>query len=289
MDITLRYNGMTARAQTKGGELVSLLDREGREYIWEGDPAFWSGRNPVLFPIVGILREETIHVDGQPYHMGRHGFARQSEFALVDQGEAFVRLRLQENQATLAQYPFRFTLDVEHRLTEKGFSTQFTIENRDDRPMPFCIGAHTAFRLLPGDRFEDYDLVFDQVETADGLLLDEAGCLNGSRTERFLDNTNTYPLCYDVFARVNTLIFDGLRSKGVALRHRPTGRSIHMAYEGFPMIAFWTNPGAPYICMEPWHGCAAFHEKEFSQKHHCIILQPGEQTSLAYYVTLQSI
>ncbi len=290
MEIVLRRGGLTAKAETMGGELVSLQDAQGTEYIWGGDPAFWTGRNPVLFPIVGGLRGGTIHIQGRPFQMGRHGFARWGEFVPVDQGEDYVRFRLQESPETLAQYPYRFALEVEHRLTDQGFTTQFTVEDRDESPLPFCIGAHTAFRcpLLAGERFEDYAIVFDQPETADGLLPDSEGCLVQGRTERFLDGTDTYPLDYQVFGRVDTLIFEGLASKGVTLRHRPTGRGIRLDYDGFPMIAFWTKPGAPYLCMEPWHGCAAFDEREFSEKRHCITLQPGEKISLAYQVTIQN-
>lgn len=288
MEIQLRRGALTATAETLGGELVSL--RGDREYIWGGDPAYWTGRNPVLFPIVGSLRNETVRFDGKDYHMGRHGFARRSEFTPVDRGGDYVVFQLRQSPETLAQYPRLFSLQVRHQLLDDGFSTAFTVENPGDAPLPFCIGAHTAFRcpLEEGKRFEDYQLVFDEPEEADSLLLNAAGILQSGRTERFLDHGRTLPLDYGVFARLDTLIFQGLRSRGVALRDRQSGLGVHLSYEGFPMVAFWTKPGAPFLCLEPWHGCAAFDDESgvFTDKPHCVTLAPGEAKTLAYRVTL---
>lgn len=288
MEIQLRRGALTATAETLGGELVSL--RGDREYIWGGDPAWWTGRNPVLFPIVGSLQNETVRFDGRDCHMGRHGFARRSEFTLAGQGGDYVVFQLCQSPETLAQYPYPFSLQVRHQLLEDGFSTTFTVENTGDAPMPFCIGAHTAFRcpLEEGKRFEDYQLVFDEPEVADSLLLNAAGILRSGQTERFLDHERILPLDYGVFARLDTLIFQGLRSKGVSLTDRQSGRGVHLSYEGFPMVAFWTKPGAPFLCLEPWHGCAAFEDESgaFTDKPHCITLAPGQTKTLVYRVTL---
>lgn len=288
MEIQLHRGALTAAAETLGGELVSL--RGDREYIWGGDPAYWTGRNPVLFPIVGSLIHETVRFDGKEYHMGRHGFARRSEFSVADQGPDFVVFQLREHPDTLAQYPYPFSLQVRHQLEVDGFTTAFTVENPGTAPLPFCIGAHTAFRcpLEEGRSFEDYQLIFDEPEEADSLLLSPAGILQNGKTERFLSGEKTLPLDYDIFARLDTLIFQGLRSKGVSLADRETGRGVHIAYEDFPMVAFWTKPGAPYICLEPWHGCAAFDDETgaFLDKPHCISLAPGASKTLLYRVTL---
>lgn len=288
MEIQLRRGALMATAETLGGELVSL--RGDREYIWGGDPAYWTGRNPVLFPIVGSLKNETVRIDGRDYHMGRHGFARRSEFTPVDQGADYVVLQLRESPETLAQYPCPFSLQVRHQLLDGGFSTTFTVENTGAASMPFCIGAHTAFRcpLEDGRSFQDYQLVFDEPEDADSLLLTPEGILRNGQTERFLSGGRTLPLDYDVFARLDTLIFQGLRSKGVTLADPQSGRGLHLSYEGFPMIAFWTKPGAPFLCLEPWHGCAAFDDEsgDFTDKPYCVTLAPGEIKTLTYQVTL---
>lgn len=291
MRITLRRAGLTALADTMGGELVSLRDREGMEYIWEGDPAYWSGRNPILFPIVGGLKEGTVRIGGKAWEMDRHGFARRMEFTLAEQGEDFVELELRETAETLARYPFPFSLRVRHQLTEDGFVTRFQVTNPGNTAMPFCVGAHTAFRcpLAEGERFEDYRLVFDQPEEAVSILPGPGGCLCHDRPGPALSGRE---ICLDhrVFDEVDTLIFDGLRSGTVALRHNSTGRGVRVNFSEFPMVAFWTKPNAraPYLCIEPWQGCAAFDNEsgEFTDKPHCVVLAPGESRSLGYTVSL---
>lgn len=291
MRIKLEAHGRTAEVDTMGGELVSCKDPSGVEYIWQGDPAYWSGRNPLLFPIVGALKDGKISINGQEYRMPQHGFARRQEFTLLDQGAGWAELELRENPETLAQYPFPFRVKVRQALTEEGFSTAFTVENTGTEPMPFCLGAHTAFNcpLMPGDRFEDYMICFDQRETCE-TLVPAGGLFDPARKVPFLKNNYTLPLKYEYFDTADTLAFEGLKSTVVSLEHRGTRWGVRMHFEGFPMLAFWTKPNAnaPYLCIEPWHGCAAMAGEgpEFSQKAHCITLQPGESRTLGYRVDL---
>ncbi len=292
MSITLSTPSLTASVRPLGGELVSLQDSAGTEYIWQGDPAFWSGQNPILFPIVGSLKDGRVDINGQSFEMGRHGFARQSTFTLTDRAPDFAVLELRESPESLARYPFPFVLQVRHQLLANGFSTTFAVENPGPAPLPFCIGAHTAIRcpLLGGERFEDYELVFDQPEDADTLLLTPQGLLRDGETEPMLRG-GTVPLDYAAFQRLDTLIFQNLSSKTVRLRHRETGRGVSLDFRAFPMIAFWTKPGAPFLCMEPWHGCAAYTGEtgRFQDKPHALILAPGEWKELTYTFTLLNI
>ena len=289
MSITLSTPSLTASVRPLGGELVSLQDSAGTEYIWQGDPAFWSGQNPILFPIVGSLKGGRVDIGGQSYEMGRHGFARGSQFTLAEQGEDFAVLELRDSPDTLARYPFPFLLRVRHALLEDGFSTSFEVSNPGGAPLPFCIGAHTAIRcpLLGGERFEDYELVFDQPEDADTLLLTPQGLLRGGGREPMLRGGKV-TLDYETFRRLDPLIFQGLRSQRVSLLHKETGRGVSLDFRGFPMIAFWTKPGAPFLCMEPWHGCAAYENESgrFQDKPHVLTLAPGEKRELAYAFTL---
>lgn len=291
MRIELQKGALRAVTDTQGGELISLRNREGTEYIWGGDPAFWTGRNPVLFPIVGSLKDGTVRFGGQAFQMGRHGFARRSQFELEEQGADHVTFSLRESGETLKQYPYRFSLKISHRLLEDGFSTAFTVENTDSARLPFCIGGHTAFRcpLLPGERFEDYEIVFDRPESVPSLLLTPEGIIRHGSTEDILRGGSAIRLDYDTFARLDTLIFGQPQSQGVSLLHRGTGRGVRMEFGGFPMVAFWTKPGAPFICLEPWHGCAALDNESgaFEDKPHCVCLEPGEKKTLAYTVTLR--
>ena len=290
MRITLSRGALEAAVRTRGGELVSLR-RGGTEYIWSGDPAFWSGQNPILFPIVGSLKNGQVDIGGRTFAMSRHGFARQSEFTPVEQGGDFAVLELRQSGETLERYPFPFSLRVRHQLLEDGFSTAFTVENTGSAPMPFCIGAHTAFRcpLAEGERFEDYRLVFDRREDAPTLLLTPEGLIRDGAEEPMLSG-GVLPLDYGVFRRLDTVIFRQLQSRGVSLVHRDTGRGVRLDFSQFPLAAFWTRPGAPFLCLEPWQGCAAFEGEtgRFRDKPFAVTLAPGERKTLAYAVTLLS-
>ena len=291
MELELKRGGRTARVATHGGELVSYRDENGLEYIWTGDPAYWPGRNPLLFPIVGGLKDGKVHIEGKEVSMNRHGFARTSEFAVAGQGEDWAELELRESGDTLAVYPYPFRLVVRQQLTDTGFTTSVTVTNTGDKPMPFCLGAHTGFRcpLEEGERFEDYELVFPQRETCPTIPLRE-GLLDRARAVPCLEDTDTLPLDYRWFDALDTLIFEGLRSRSVTLRSRRSGRGVRVSFDGFPMLAFWTAPGkrAPYLCIEPWHGCAAAWQEgpEFVDKAHCIALAPGARRTLGYQVEL---
>lgn len=290
MVFDLKNSTVCAKADTKGGELVSLIGADGVEHIWGGDPAYWSGRNPILFPIIGALKDGKTILKGKSYAMARHGFARRSEFTAVETGADHVVFELCENEETLRQYPYRFALRVTHSLVENGFSTTVAVQNRDDEPMPFCLGGHTAFRcpLREGERFEEYELHFDKMETASSLRLNAEGNLMHGERFPVLENTQTYALDHRVFDERDTLIFDALASRGVELRHRGSGHGVRIEFADYPMFAVWTKPkgNAPYICLEPWQGCAAVDNESgrFEDKPCCYILQPGQEKCFSYTV-----
>lgn len=286
MEHTLTRDGWQAVVHAEGAELVSLTAPDGTSYLWHGDPAYWSGRNPVLFPLVGRLTGDQTVFEGRPFQLNKHGFARRSRFTWVERGAETAVLTLRESEATLAQYPYPFRLTITHHLTGEGFSTEYQVKNPGDRPMPFCIGGHPAIRcpLHEGERFEDYDLVFDEEETCDLLRLRENGHLNDTLRRSFLQNSRRFPLNRAIFQEEDTLMPTGLRSHGVALLHRGSGHGVHLDAPDFPMLAFWTPPEAPFLCLEPWHGCPPVDGEgaEFSEKRFCITLQPGEETTLTF-------
>lgn len=288
MEIELRKGALRGAAVTHGGELVSFRDGAGTEYIWSGDPAYWSGRDPILFPIVGALKNGTVQADRGQCRMSRHGFARNLEFIPAERGGDFVTLELRDTPETLEQYPYPFRLRVTHRLTDRGFATAYEVTNTGDGPMPFCIGGHTAYRcpLYPGERFEDYSLVFDEREDAPSIAVRAGGLLGGTLEEPYLMGTDRIALRHGIFDKADTLIFDGLRSRGVRLVNERTGRGVRVDFGQFPMLGIWTMPekNAPYICIEPWQGCAAYEDEtgRFEDKPHAVVLAPGESKTLAF-------
>lgn len=291
MDFTITRGARSAVVTTAGGELVSYRAGDGPEYIWQGDPASWTGRNPILFPIVGRLRGDTVLAGEYACRMPQHGLARQREFSVAEQGEDFVLLEQRSDPETLSAYPFPYLLQVRHTLTDTGFTTTATVTNTGGEDMPFCLGAHTAFRcpLHEGERFEDYVLLFDEPESLPALLPTEDGLLSWEKKLPLLKESAAIALDHTLFDRAGTLVFDGLRSSGVSLRHREGGHGVHVDFTGFPMVAFWTPPEkqAPFLCIEPWQGCAAFEDEsgQFADKPHAVVLRAGASWSISYTVT----
>ncbi len=292
MEYALRKGKTAATVTTHGGELISFRDGEGTEYLWQGDPAYWAGRDPILFPIVGALKDGAVRFPEGTFSMARHGFARNSEFTLAERGEDYAVLELTESPETLAQYPYPFRLRVTHSLTERGFETAYTVKNTGEGTMLYCVGGHTAFHcpLRAGERFEDYRLVFDRAEDARSVAVGPGGVLDGYLVKEYLRETDTIELRHDIFDEADTLIFEGLRSQGVSLVHKDTGRGLRMDFHAFPMLGIWTMPGksAPYICVEPWAGCGAYADEtgDFADKPHCIALAPGMELRHAFSVEI---
>ncbi len=284
MEYTLKNERFTAAATTAGGELISFRDGTGRERLWQGDPAIWAGRNPILFPAIGAVKGGGAVFEGNFYPLSRHGFARGREFALAERGGDFAVLELTESVDTLEQYPYPFRLRVRHALTEAGFETCFSVQNTGEKSMPYCVGGHTGY-LCPaqeGERFEDYSLVFDQPEDTGSIAVAEGGLL----ARRYLDalrlrGERTIDLRHEIFDGADTLVFDGLRSKAVSLVSRDTGHGVRVTFGDFPMLGIWTMPHkkGPYLCIEPWQGCAGYEDESgvFTDKAHCVVLAPGEE------------
>ena len=289
MELELKRGGRIALLSTHGGELISYRDEADLEYIWTGDPAYWPGRNPLLFPIVGGLKGGKVCYGDREVTMERHGFARRSEFAVAARGEDWAELELTENEATLALYPYPFRLTVRQSLTDTGFVTAVTVANTGREPMPFCLGAHTGFRcpLEGGEAFTDYEIRFAQKETCPTLVPDADG-LDRARTRPCLEDTDVLPLEYRYFDEMDTLIFEGLKSQWVELRSKQSGKGVRMTFPGFPVLALWSMPSkaAPYLCIEPWHGTAtiAGEGPQLADKAYAITLAPGESRTLSYQV-----
>lgn len=291
MLIDLHSGKLNATVDTHGGELVSLKDDSGFEYIWQGDPSVWKGKNPNLFPIVGKLKENKIRIGDKVCEMPQHGLARQREFSVKDKSAGFVEFELNQDASTLMNYPFSFSFRVRHTLFFDGFETEFFVENKSNEEMPFCVGAHTGFNcpLEPGKTLEDYMLRFDKEEDTGTISFNIAGEIV-PEVKKIPFKSDRWPLKYSDFDTEDTLIFEGLKSSQVTLEPKNGGRGINVEFTSWPMIAFWTKPmaHAPYICIEPWQGCAVCEGEsgEFKDKRHVVTLAPGSTWERGFKVTL---
>ena len=240
-------NGIiTLSAEEKGAELASVSSvRDGYEYLWQG-LELWSGRSPLLFPVVGRLRDDKLKLSGAEYMLQKHGFARKSEFNAVLWSDTSLTFKLTENAETLKSYPFRFELYVTYRLNGSGFRMEYRVVNTDERDMYFSIGAHPGFNCEMGDK-----VVLDEPETASAFMLNKDGLIE-DETLKVFENSSELEITPDVFKH-DALIFAHLKSRGCTLR-RANGRNVHVAYGDAPCLGLWAKPGAKYVCIEPWYG-----------------------------------
>ena len=278
---------LTAEIDPLGAELQSLRDAYGHELMWGGDPAFWTGRAPLLFPIVGRLNGDAYRIDGQSYAMAQHGFARRSTFEIVEAGLSDVRFRLRDSIATRAIYPFAFELDVHFRLDDATLRMAVTVRNTGDAPLPASFGYHPAFAWpLPfGAAREEHRIAFEQPEPAPLCAL-KANGLIGAETRATPVNGKTLMLDDALFAH-DALVWRDLNSR--RLRYGAArGTALDIAFPDTSWLGIWTKPGAGYVCIEPWAGMADTHgfDGDFREKPGIFEVAPGAERSFRMDVTL---
>lgn len=240
---------ISAQFNTKGAELCSLKNTQtNQEYIWEGNAEFWGKHSPVLFPIVGTLRNNTYHYNNKEYKLLRHGFARDCNFKIIYQQENEVVFSLEYDDATLKVYPFQFELQLKYNLTETTLTISYTIINKDKVAIPFSIGAHPAFALP--NNFENYSLQFQEQETLQCYVL-ENDLVSDTNFDITLANKNL-PLSYSTFEN-DALIFKSLKSKEITIVENQKD-ILKVSFSDFQNLGIWTKVNAPFICIEPWLG-----------------------------------
>ena len=247
---------LSAEINPFGAELWRLRDAQGRDLLWEGDPAWWTGRAPLLFPIVGRVPDDQFTHEGRIFALPRHGFARRRAFEVVRQAPALARFRLSADAETRAVYPFDFVLEAEFAVEGAELRATIRIANRGSTVMPATFGFHPAFRWPLPDAGErgSHAIVFEQDEPGPLRRLDATGLLG---TEPLPTPIEGRRLVLDDAQFVDdAMIFDAPRSRSLSYGGQG-GPSLAMSWTGMSHLGIWTKPGAPYVCIEPWHGMSA--------------------------------
>ena len=265
--------------QPLGAELTGLFNKQTRlEYIWAADPKFWAKHSPVLFPIVGALKNNSYLFKGRSYQLNRHGFAREQLFRVDQRSTGAVTFLLQHSDATLAVYPFAFSLRIRYLLDTNRLQVQYEVINEGEGAMYFSIGAHPAFRvpLSPGTRYADYFLEFEKSEQSPRWIITPEGLISRESTP-FLENTRILPLAKSLFYR-DAIVFKNLQSQSIQLRSNITQHGISMQFPGFPYFGIWAAKDADFVCLEPWCGIAdaEYTNQELIVKEGIETLQQGE-------------
>jgi galactose mutarotase-like enzyme len=249
MIITISNSQLSANINTVGAELISLV-KNNKNYIWQVDETYWNKTSPVLFPIVGRLKNDSYTYNGKSYQLPRHGFARNMEFSFDKKSEHQVIFELNETEETKANYPFDFKLLMAYTLMDNELVIEYFVRNQSDEVLPFSIGAHPAFSIE--GNFEEYSLQFNSDDSFETHHLENES-FNG-KTTLVEQKNNSIFLNYALFEK-DALVFKQLKSNEVILTHQ-NNNILKVNFDHFPYLGIWTKQNAPFLCLEPWCGLA---------------------------------
>jgi galactose mutarotase-like enzyme len=283
--VTLQNGTLGAAVSARGAELQRLHTAAGEELLWDGNPDVWAGRSPLLFPVVGNVKDDHIRVRGQRYPLLRHGFARTSTFELVASADAYCTWRLRPSDETRKRYPFAFRLDVTYALDGACLTMRATVANEGAGTMPASFGFHPAFRwpLVPGVAREDHEVRFEKPEPEPIRRLAQ-GLLGGPEPTPVAGDR--LALADTLFER-DALIFDRLRSRRLTYGPK-AGRRLRLDFPAMPHLGVWSKPGAGFVCLEPWHGTASpvDFDGELAEKPGIVAVPPQSERVFELALTL---
>ncbi len=270
-----------------GAELCSIKDKSGTEYMWNADPGIWQGHAPILFPIVGALKENTFYFNKKLYELPQHGFVRNNNaIKLVEQKTDKLTFCLEANAETLKSYPFKFALFTTYKLDKKAITISHKVENKEKSPMYFSIGAHPAFKcpVNNNEEYSDYYIELEKAEKAYTHKITKTGLI-GDPSDLILDMDNIINLEHSLFEK-GALVFKNLKSKKACLVSKRTGKILEISFNNFPYLGIWAKTTGNYVCIEPWQGIADSinSNQDITQKEGIIKLE-----GLSEYETMYSI
>ncbi|WP_419767011.1 aldose 1-epimerase family protein [Arcobacter sp.] len=271
-----------------GAELCSLKKRnDSIEYLWQGDKKYWNRHAPILFPIVGKLIDNEYIYNNKTYKVGQHGFARDKLFEVFAKENDYICFKLTSSKETLEIYPFNFELYLSYRLINNSLKISYKVVNKSQKKMYFSIGAHPAFNwpLEKGNK-GDYYLEFENTKELERLPLTVDGISEKKEIVNLKDNK--LHLNEELF-KDDALVIQNLKNKTITFKNSKDDKSIKMSFEGFAYLGLWSKPsGAPFICIEPWHGIADFigHNKKLENKKGIITLLENEIFESSYTISV---
>lgn len=290
MLLTIQNDKIRLSVDTLGAQMMNIQSVDGTEYLWQGDPTYWSDRALTLFPFIARLTDDSYTYQGETYHMGIHGFAAASEFVPTVQKADCLVLELRENAETLRQYPFAFVLQITYALRGNQIVISYHVENHTDKVMPFGIGGHPGFRvpLEAGEDFCDYTLEFSQSCRPDRIGFTPKIYLSGHDEAYPLEQGKLLPLSHELF-KEDAIIFKNM-AREVTLRSSKSTRGVTVSYPDMPYLGIWhwPNTDAPYVCIEPWSSLPSRQDvvEELSCKSDMIQLAPEKAYDTAWSIAV---
>lgn len=289
MDITISDGTLAVGLTTSGGSLTSLKLGE-TEYLWQGDPAVWSGQAPICFPICGGLRDgHATTLSGKKIELARHGFARKSDFELVESTSSSATFRLAASPLSLEGYPFNFEFLANYVVDAGKLTVSYTTSNQGTEPMPFFVGGHPGFRcpIEQGESYEDYLIRFEKAETSTlcravpstGLIDMEA------REDSPTGGTTELALSHELFSFAEK-IYDVLDSRSATLTNRTGSRGVKLEFADFSYLVVWSKPNGDFVAIEPWCGLSTCSDEDdiLEHKRGCMVAAPGESLKHSFSI-----
>jgi galactose mutarotase-like enzyme len=287
MTYQLHSDLLHVEIKPEGAELTSIRNNNHTQFLWQADTNIWPRHAPVLFPIVGKLKENQFTYEGNRYEMGQHGFARDMLFTCTAHTGSSATFELNSSEATKVKYPFDFRFLIRYQLSGSTLTTHYTILNTGNLDLPASVGAHPGFNcpVMPGETFEGYYLEFekDSLELTalnNGLRKDGKELLN-------LDN-RTLPLKPALFDN-DALVFENNQVQRISLKSRKSPLKITLTCPDWPCFGIWSKKGCnQFICLEPWYGIA---DKEsasgrLAEKEGMLIIAPGAEFSGGFSIAI---
>ncbi|MES2590065.1 MAG: aldose 1-epimerase family protein [Bacteroidota bacterium] len=284
--MTLENDYLKLEIVSLGAELKSVFKKGiQKEVLYQGDSPFWNRSSPVLFPIVGKLKDNFYHLEDREYVLGQHGFARDFDFEQLEKKSNLVRFSLKYSEVSLEKYPFKFELKISYRLILNRVEVNYEVCNIDSKTLPFSLGAHPGFTcpVFENERFEDYYLEFEHQENLERHLLNTSSGLFNGEKELVLIDSNHLDLDYSYFEK-DALVFKNMKSMWIKLRSKKSDYCLKFSFENYPSFGIWTKAQAPFICLEPWFGLADSENSSgvFTEKEGMIFLAPSEKFECAF-------
>ncbi len=276
--LTIENTKLKATFNELGAELTSLIQLEtGKEIMWSGNPDFWGGISPVLFPTVGALKNDQYIFEDKTYELPRHGFARRRTFDLKNSSDNEVIFELKSDEESLKIYPFEFSLEIKYTLTENKLTVSYQVKNLSEKAMYFSLGAHPGFAIdtKNGLNYSDYEIAFSDDDKLEiHPLIDN---LISSPTQTIELHDKVLPLSYELFAK-DALVMTNMKSRKLILRNHKNRQKVIFSFSNFPYFGIWAAKNADFVCLEPWQGIADLenHNQELTDKFGILKLEENE-------------
>ena len=284
---TIKNNNLSLSVSDHGAEIKSIIFNN-EERLHDSNPSYWNRSAPLLFPCIGTITNGESIINGKPYNLPKHGFIRDQEFVLTNQTEDTLEFTFVSTPDTLKIYPYEFELVVKYILSENTVSSEVIVKNKSNETMMYNFGLHPAFKtpIREGETFEDYKFITESSKEHPVYKVELSnGTIDFREVMRTINFKEPLPLNYEDY-KYDALVFDNIDFDQLTLTNNDETHGITFTFKGFPMLGIWTPypKNAPFICIEPWIGCAdpTVHDGQFKHKTHVQTLEPSKENIIKY-------